>query len=87
MAVAVRNKRGEEVILLNPYEKGIKMYDELVNNVHITNDAKIKTDKNGKPRRLSDTQKAYRSGYLAAQKDARKAFRAKNPDYKAKHKF
>lgn len=84
MAVVVKSKRGNDVILLNPSEKGTKMLCELQNNVHITNDGMIKTDKIGKPRRLSDTQKAYRSGYLAAQKDARKAFKSKNPNYKSK---
>ena len=27
MAVVVRNKRGNEVILLNPFEKGTKMFE------------------------------------------------------------
>lgn len=85
MAVVVRNRRGQDVILLNPSEKGTKMFDELQNDVHITNDGMIKTDKNGKPRRLSDTQKAYRSGYLQAQKDSRRAFKSKHPNYKSKH--
>lgn len=83
MAVTVRNKSGKDVILLNPFEKGTKMFVELQNNVHLTNDNMIKTDKRGKPQHLSDTQKAYRSGYLSAQKDARKVFKAKNPNYKA----
>ncbi len=86
MAVIVKNRRGQSVTLLNPSEKGQKMFDELQNDVHITNDGMIKTDKNGKPRKLSDTQKAYRSGYLAAQKDSRRAFMSKHPNYKQKTK-
>lgn len=84
MAVIVKNRRGKDVMLLNPREKGSKMFDELTNGVHLTNDGHIKFDKNGKPRRLSDTQKAYRSGFLAAQRESRKAFRATHPDYKSK---
>lgn len=84
MAVVVRNKRGKDVILLNPFEKGTKMFKELRNNVHITNDNMVKTDNLGNPQYLSDTQKAYRSGYLAAQKDSNKAFKAKHPRYKRK---
>lgn len=86
MAVVVRNRRGENVILLNPSEKGRKMACELQNDVHLSNDGLIKTDRNGKPRRLSDTQKAYRSGYIASQKDSAKFFKAKHPNYKAKTK-
>ncbi len=86
MAVVVKDRRGQNVILLNPSEKGQKMFCELQNNVHLTNDGMIKTDSKGKPRKLSDTQKAYRSGYLQAQKDARKAFKSKHPNYKRKTK-
>lgn len=85
MAVIVQDKKGNDVMLLNPFEKGQKMFHELQNDVHLTNDMQhYKTNKDGKPRKLSDTQKAYRSGYLQAQKDARRAFRAKNPHYKNK---
>lgn len=85
MAVVVQNKKGNDVMLLNPFEKGQKMFCELREDVHFTNDMQhYKTNKDGKPRRLSDTQKAYRSGYLQAQKDSRHAFRAKHPRYKNK---
>lgn len=81
MAVIVKGRRGQDVILLNPYEKGSKFFDELRNNVHITNDGFIKTKKNGKPTRLTETEKAWRSGYLAAQKDSRRAFKSKQRKY------
>lgn len=78
MAVRVRNRKGNEVILLNPAEKGDKFADELRNGVHLTNDKRVKFRKNGKPRKLNDTEKAYRSGYLAARKDSAKCYNAKN---------
>lgn len=81
MSVIVRNKHGQRVVLLNPFEKGQKMFNELRENVHLTNDGHVKTDKHGKPVRLNDTQRAYRGGYLAAQRDSRRAFRSKHPKY------
>lgn len=75
MAVKVKNRKGRNVILLDPWEKGNKMFNELQNDVHLTNDGLVKTKKNGKPKKLNDTQKAYRSGYLAAQKDSRKCYK------------
>lgn len=86
MAVVVKSKRGKDVTLLNPNEKGNKAYAELAYGVHMTNDGRVKTDKAGNATELTDTERAYRSGYLAAQKDSRKAFRANNPNYKSKTK-
>lgn len=63
--------------LLNPYEKGSKAFAELRDGVHYTNTGKIKRNKQNKAIRLSDTERAYRSGYLAAQKDSRKAYNAR----------
>lgn len=75
MAVYVKNRRGKDVTLLNPSEKGHKFAIELKYNVALTNDGVEKRTKKGKVKSLSDTQKAYRSGYLAAQKDSAKAFK------------
>lgn len=76
--VTVKNKKGQEVVLLNPSEKGRKYADELRNGVGQTNRGYLKTDPVlGKPVRLTDTQKAYRSGYLDAQKDSAKCYNAK----------
>lgn len=78
MAVKVFNKRtGKNVTLLNPAEKGRKYAAELKAGIHATNDGKVKKNKAGKRIRLSDTQKAYRSGYLTARKDNAKCYKAK----------
>ena len=79
MSVIVFNKRtGKNSVLLNPAEKGRKYSAELKAGIHATNDHQIKRKKNGQPIRLTDTQKAYRSGYLAARKDNAKCYNAKN---------
>ncbi len=78
MAVKVTNKRGKQVTLLNPSEKGRKCADELRAGVRITNDGDFKRDNDGYAIPLTDTQKAWRSGYLAAQKDSAACYNAKN---------
>lgn len=75
--VTVTNKKGNKVTLLNPSEKGRKYADELRNGAKQTNTGMIKWGKDGKPTYLTDTQKAYRSGYLAAQKDSANAYKAR----------
>ncbi len=72
MSVIYKGKR-----LLNPYEKGNKAFCELQKGVHYTNTGKVKLNRQKKPIRLSDTERAYRSGYLAAQKDSRRAYRSR----------
>lgn len=73
MAVKYKGK-----LLLNPYEKGNKAFAELKDGVHYTNDGKVKCNRRtGKPIRLTDTEKAYRSGYLAAQKDSRRVYKSR----------
>ena len=64
-------------MLLNPCEKGKKAFYELQEGVHYTNEGKVKVNKQNKPIRLSDTKRAYRSGYLAAQKDSRRAYKSR----------
>ena len=76
MAVTVRTKKGRSVTLLNPAETGRKFADELGNGVKQTNNGMIKYNKNGQHVRLTDTEKAYRSGYLQARKDSAKAYKA-----------
>lgn len=73
MAVVYNGK-----VLLDPSEKGTKAFEELTQNVKLTNEGYIKFDKNGKPQKLTKEEKAWRSGYLAAQKDSRKVYNAKH---------
>lgn len=84
MSVVVINRRGKEVTLLNSAEKGNKYALELKGGRALTNKLDIKKDYDGNPRALSDTQKAYRSGYLQAHKDSAKAFKHRHPRYKRK---
>lgn len=77
MAVKVKTKKGGSLTLLNPSEKGRKFADELRNGAKQTNDGYIKFGKSGKPVKLTDTEKAFRSGYLTAQKDSAKAYNAR----------
>lgn len=76
MAVVVRSRSGKRVTLLNPAEKGRKYAAELKKGIHATNDHVVKKNRQGKPIRLTDTQKAYRSGYLTARSDNAKAYKS-----------
>ena len=77
MAVKVKSRNGKDVTLLNPSEKGRKYADELRNGVKQTNEGMLKWGDDGKPERLTDKAKAYRAGYLDAQKDSAKAYKSK----------
>ena len=77
MAILFRRKNGKEVTLLNPSEKGRKFALELKEGHRYTNAGKLKADEDG-PIPLSDTEKAWRSGYLSAQKDSANAWKARN---------
>ena len=77
MAVIVKSRRGRDVVLLNPSEKGNKYASELRDGIHKTNMHLPKTTRTGEIIGLSNTEKAWRSGYLAAQKDSAKAYKAK----------
>ena len=68
------NKKGEVKTLLNPSEKAAKYAYELKNEVLITNDKQLKKNKTGNPKRISDSQIAFRRGYLKARSDNAKAF-------------
>lgn len=65
-----------KITLFNPKERSSKFCSEL----------KTKTHQHGKKKGqpLTDTEAAYRSGYLDARKESGKIFRKKNPDYKKK---
>lgn len=69
-------KNGKKVTLLNPSERGKKFAAELKDGHMYTNSGKLKVDEDG-PIPLSDTQRAFRSGYLSAQKDSANAWKAK----------
>lgn len=86
MAVIVKNKKNQDVVLLNPAEKARKYADELAAGVRITNSGVVVTRKNGNPRFLRDTQEAYRAGYLAARRDSAKCFKANEKKQVKKNK-
>lgn len=77
MAWFGKTRKGKNICLLNPSEKSRKYGDELKNGVKQTNDGHLKLDRNGKPIRLSATERAHRVGYLSARSDNAKAFKAK----------
>ena len=72
----VKTKNGGTVTLLNPSEKAGKYAAELRTGIRYTNEGAYKPDKNGEVG-LTETQRAYRSGYLDARKDGAKAYKAK----------
>ncbi len=70
------NRKGKEVTLLNPNERARKYANELKDGVHYTNNNEYKFDPNtGVIAALTDTQRSYRSGYLAARKDSANAYK------------
>lgn len=70
-------KDGKKITLLNPSEKGAKFAKELKQGFKRTNAGSFKLDKNQKAIRLSDKERAYRSGYLDARKDGANCYKAK----------
>ncbi len=86
MSVIWKNKKGKEVTLLNPAEKGRKAAQELKLGYHLTNDGVVKGDKNGNPIPLTDTEKAWRRGVLTARKDSADCYNAKNGKKSKKNK-
>ncbi len=69
----VRYSDGTERTFLNPHGKGVKYAAELRENRRVTNDMQVI-----KQEGLTDTQAAYRSGYLDAQKDQAAIWKKKN---------
>lgn len=68
---------GTSTVLLTPAGKGEKYANELKSGVRTYNDGTIKRDEFNMPVDLTDSQRAYRSGYLDAQKDNARLFNAK----------
>lgn len=64
--VKVKTKKGKTFTLLNPAEKGQKCAAELKSGRNVYTGE-----------HLTDTQKAYRSGYLAARTDSSKCYKSK----------
>lgn len=64
-------------VLLTPAGKGAKYADELKNNRRITNEGQPKTNSCGCVQELTPEQRAFRGGYLQAQKDSAKCYKAK----------
>ena len=83
--IVVTTKKGKQVRLLNPAQKGAKAAVELKRGVKMTNFGKVKTKKDGTPRALTKTERAYRAGYLDARNDNAKAYKH-NKAKRAKNK-
>lgn len=77
LGTVVEDNNGKKTYLLNTHGKGIKFSRELKSNSRVTNSGRVKTDKNGNPKRLTKEQRAYRSGYLDCNRDHAKAYNAK----------
>lgn len=76
--VIVKNRKGNEVALLNPNQRGRKYAKELKKNIRYTNMNEPKTDKDGVVQTLTKGQRAYRAGYLQARQDSADAYNYKN---------
>ena len=70
----VISNNGNMITLLNPAEKSRKYSYELKQNCQYTNNMERKCDSNGVVMCLSDSQRAYRAGYLNARSDSSKAY-------------
>jgi len=77
MATVIKKNNGNKITLLNPSEKGAKFAKELKQGVKRTNAGGFKLDENKKSIKLTDVERAYRGGYLDAQKDSAKCYNAK----------
>lgn len=67
----VTTKKGKTITLLNPGQRGRKFAQELKEGYAISNSGKYRVDEDG-PIPLTDTQRAFRSVYLASRKDGAK---------------
>lgn len=77
MAKRITTRKGKTIVLLNPKEKSEKFVKELASNHRLTNDLKVKCDKDGVPLELSKEARAYRTGYRASFIDSAKCYYAK----------
>ena len=84
MAVLWRTRKGKQITLLNPAEKGRKAAAELKMGIKLTNDGVVKTDKYGNAQQLTDAERAWRSGYLTSRSDGAKCYNAKQAKKAAK---
>lgn len=73
----VRTRKGKEVTLLNPAQKGAKFAHELKFGCKVTNDGNAKVGKDNDIVTLDKTERAYRSGYLDARKDSANCYNYK----------
>lgn len=69
---------GKSVTLLTPSGRAEKYAEELKSGIRYTNDGEVKVGADGFVATLSNEQRAYRSGYLAARSDSAKTYKAKN---------
>ncbi len=84
--VTLTFKDGSETTLLNPSGKATKYVMELKTGERRTNNGMVKIGEDGESLKLTEKQRAYRSGYLDAQKDSAKAYKAKKNKNKNKNK-
>ena len=82
--VAAIDDYGHTKTLLSPSERGAKYATELREGYKQTNNGVYKRFDDGTPIDLNVTERAYRAGYLDAQKDSAGAFKSRNPGYKPK---
>ena len=73
----VISRNGKRITLLNPSEKGAKYAKELKKGYKIRNDGSYALGKDKKGIRLSKEGRAYRAGFLDAQKASAKAYKAR----------
>ncbi len=70
---------GTRVVLLNSHGKTTKYFNEVTTGKLLTNDFSPKVNpKSNKQYTLRDMQRSFRAGYLQAQSDNAKAYKAKN---------
>ena len=72
--VLKNNSTGDEIVLLNPHGKYKKYQAEINKGVKLTNEGKIKRDKQGQPIALTQADIKYRQGYSSALIDQTKIF-------------
>lgn len=68
----------KDITLLNPQEKRKKYFEELKTGFKQTNSGEVKKDKDGKKIPLTEKEKSFRVGFIAAQNDSAKAYKAKH---------
>lgn len=77
---------GVTKVLLTPAGKTAKAAEELRRNVKLTNEGKVKTNKDGTPQQLTAVERASRAGRLAQAKDSAKCWKANQAKHGGKKK-